>query len=111
MEIWCRINILFCSYRFKSTAEVFLPQIVDGQRNQTTDTETDPETYSKVNDLISKKFQVSHFRDVPEFFQRKGEIVLQLPIEEFQFQQFCKQLNTKEISLCRDLLEKELYGK
>ena len=75
------------------------------------DTETDPETHSKVNSLISKKFQVSHFRDVPEFFQRKGEIVLQLPIEEFQFQQFCKQLNTKEIFLCRDLPEKELYGK
>ena len=75
------------------------------------DTETDPETYSKVNSIISKKFQVSHFRDVPEFLQRKGEIVLQLPIEEFQFQQFCKQLNTKEIFLCRDLLEKELYGK
>ena len=75
------------------------------------DTETDPETHSKVKDLISKKFQVSHFRDVPEFFQKKEEIVLQLPIEEFQFQQFCKKLNTKEIFLCRDLLEKELYGK
>ena len=75
------------------------------------DTETDPETHSKVQDLISKKFQVSHFRDVPEFFQKKEEIVLQLPIKEFQFQQFCKKLNTKEIFLCRDLLEKELYGK
>ena len=75
------------------------------------DTETDPETHSKVQDLISKKFQVSNFRDVPEFFQKKGEIVLQLPIKEFQFQQFCKKLNTKEIFLCRDLLEKELYGK
>ena len=61
--------------------------------------------------LFQRSSQVSHFRDVPEFFQRKGEIVLQLPIEEFQFQQFCKQLNTKEIFLCRDLLEKELYGK
>ena len=52
------------------------------------DTETDPETHSKVTSIISKKFQVSHFRDVPEFFQKKEEIVLQLPIEEFQFQQF-----------------------
>ena len=75
------------------------------------DTETDPETHSKVNSLISKKFQVSHFRDVPEFFQKKEEIVLQLPIEEFQFQQFCKLLNVGELFLCRDLLEKELYGK
>ena len=74
-------------------------------------TETDPETHSKVNSIISKKFQVSHFRDVPEFFQRKDKIVLQLPIEEFQFQQFCKLLNVGEIFLCRDLLEKELYGK
>ena len=75
------------------------------------DTETDPETHSKVKDLISKKFQVSHFRDVPEFFQKKEEIVLQLPIEEIQFQQFCKLLNVGELFLCRDLLEKEIYGK
>ena len=75
------------------------------------DTETDPETHSKVKNLISKKFQVSHFRDVPEFFQKKEEIVLQLPIEEFQFQQFCKLLNVGELFLCRDLLEKEIYGK
>ena len=75
------------------------------------DTETDPETHSKVTSIISKKFQVSNFRDVPDFFQKKEEIVLQLPIEEFQFQQFCKLLNTKEIFQCRDLLEKELYGK
>ena len=75
------------------------------------DTETDPETHSKVNNLISKKFQVSHFRDVPEFFQKKEEIVLQLPIKEFQFQQFCKLLNVGELFLCRDLLEKEIYGK
>ena len=75
------------------------------------DTETDPETHSKVNNLISKKFQVSHFRGVPEFFQKKEEIVLQLPIEEFQFQQFCKLLNVGELFLCRDLLEKEIYGK
>ena len=74
-------------------------------------TETDPETHSKVKDLISKKFQVSDFRDVPEFFQKKEEIVLQLPIEEFQFQQFCKLLNVGELFLCRDLLEKEIYGK
>ena len=59
--------------------------------------QTDPETHSKVNNLISKKFQVSHFRDVPEFFQKKEEIVLQLPIEEIQFQQFCKLLNTRRI--------------
>ena len=75
------------------------------------DTETDPETHSKVGNLISKKFQVSHFRGVPEFFQKKEEIVLQLPIEEFQFQQFCKLLNVGELFLCRDLLEKEIYGK
>ena len=75
------------------------------------DTETDPETHSKVNNLISKKFQVSHFRGVPEFFQKKEEKVLQLPIEEFQFQQFCKLLNVGELFLCKDLLEKELYGK
>ena len=75
------------------------------------DTETDPETHSKVNNLISKKFQVSNFRDVAEFFQKKEEIVLQLPIKEFQFQQFCKLLNVGELFLCRDLLEKEIYGK
>ena len=75
------------------------------------DTETDPDTHSKVKDLISKKFQVSHFRDVPEFFQKKEEIVLQLPIQEIQFQQFCKLLNVGELFLCRDLLEKEIYGK
>ena len=75
------------------------------------DTETDPETHSKVNSLISKKLQVSNFRGVPEFFQKKEEIVLQLPIEEFQFQQFCKLLNVGELFLCRDLLEKEIYGK
>ena len=75
------------------------------------DTETDPETHSKVENLISKKFQVSHFRGVPEFFQKKEEIVLQLPIEEIQFQQFCKLLNVGELFLCRDLLEKEIYGK
>ena len=75
------------------------------------DTETDPETHSKVNNLISKKFQVSHFRGVLEFFQKKEEIVLQLPIEEFQFQQFCRLLNVGGLFLCRDLLEKELYGK
>ena len=44
------------------------------------DTEIDPETHFKVNSIISKKSQVVHFRDVPEFFQRKEEIVLQLPI-------------------------------
>ena len=71
----------------------------------------DTETYSKVKDLISKEFQVSNFRDVPGFFQKKEEIVLQLPIEEFQFQQFCKLLNVGELFLCRDLLEKEIYGK
>ena len=75
------------------------------------DTETDPETHSKMKDLISKKFQVSHFRNVPEIFQKKEEIVLQLPIEEIQFQQFCKLLNVGELFLCRDLLEKEIYGK
>ena len=75
-------------------------------------TEADPETHSNTDTNISKKFfKVSHFRDVPELFQRKGEVILSFPIEEIQFQQFCKQLNTKKIFLCRDLLEKELYGK
>ena len=57
------------------------------------------------------QFQVFNFREVPEFFQRKGEIVLQLPIKENQFQHFCKQLSVGDIFLCRDLLEKEFYGK
>ena len=47
------------------------------------DTETDPETHSKVTSLISKKFQVPHFRDVPEFFQKKEEIVLQFQSKKF----------------------------
>ena len=75
------------------------------------DTETDPETYSNADTDFSKSSPVSYFRDVPESFQRKGETVLQHPIDSTEFQQFCKKLNTKEIFLCRDLLEKELYGK
>ena len=75
------------------------------------DTETDPEITSNADTDFSKSSPVSHFRDVPEFFQRKGETVLQHPIDSTEFQQFCKKLNTKEIFLCRDLLEKELYGK
>ena len=106
-------------YSNSSILQVFQqsPRDQDIQRSQNIsvqsfcDTETDPETHSKMNSIISRKFQVSHFRDVPELFQRKGEIVLQVPIEEIQFQQFCKQLNTKELFLCRDLVERELYGK
>ena len=75
------------------------------------DTETDPETSSNADTDFSKSSPVSYFRDVPESFQRKGETVLQHPIDSTEFQQFCKKLNTKEIFLCRDLLEKELYGK
>ena len=75
------------------------------------DTETDPETSSNADTDFSKSSPVSYFRDVPESFQRKGETVLQHPINSTEFQQFCKKLNTKEIFLCRDLLEKELYGK
>ena len=72
------------------------------------DTETDPETTSNADTGDSKKFQVSNFRND---LQRKGEVILQLPIDSTQFQQFCKELNDKELFLCRDLLEKEIYGK
>ena len=72
------------------------------------DTETDPETTSNADTGDSKKFQVSNFRND---LQRKGEVMLSLPIESTQFQQFCKKLNDKELFLCRDLLEKEIYGK
>ena len=72
------------------------------------DTETDPETTSNADTGDSKKFQVSNFRND---LQRKGEVILQLPIDSTQFQQFCKKLNDKELFLCRDLLEKEIYGK
>ena len=72
------------------------------------DTETDPETTSNTDTGDSKKFQVSNFRND---LQRKGEVILQLPIDSTQFQQFCKELNDKELFLCRDLLEKEIYGK
>ena len=72
------------------------------------DTETDPETTFNADTGDSKKFQVSNFRnDV----QRKGEVMLCLPIDSTQFQQFCKELNDKELFQCRDLLEKEIYGK
>ena len=72
------------------------------------DTETDPETTSNTDTGDSKEFQVSNFRND---LQRKGEVILQLPIDSTQFQQFCKELNDKELFLCRDLLEKEIYGK
>ena len=72
------------------------------------DTETDPETTSNADTGDSKKFQVSNFRND---LQRKGEVMLCLPIDSTQFQQFCKKLNDKELFLCRDLLEKEIYGK
>ena len=72
------------------------------------DTETDPETTSNADTGDSKKFQVSNFR---KDLQRKGEVILQLPIDSTQFQQLCKKLNDKELFLCRDLLEKEIYGK
>ena len=72
------------------------------------DTETDPETTSNGDTGDSKKFQVSNFRND---LQRKGEVMLSLPIDSMQFQQFCKKLNDKELFLCRDLLEKEIYGK
>ena len=72
------------------------------------DTETDPETYSNADTGDSKKFQVSNFRND---LQRKGEVMLSLPIDSTQFQQFCKELNDKELFQCRDLLEKEIYGK
>ena len=72
------------------------------------DTETDPETTFNADTGDSKKFQVSNFRND---LQRKGEVMLSLPIDSTQFQQFCKELNDKELFLCRDLLEKEIYGK
>ena len=72
------------------------------------DTETDPETTSNADTTISKKFQVSNFRND---LQRKGEMVLSLPIDSTQFQEFCNSLNDKELFLCRDLLEKKIYGK
>ena len=72
------------------------------------DTETDPETTFNADTGDSKKFQVSNFRND---LQRKGEVMLSLPIDSTQFQQFCKKLNDKELFLCRDLPEKEIYGK
>ena len=72
------------------------------------DTETDPETTSNADTAISNKFQVSNFR---QDLQRKGDIVLSLPIDSTQFQEFCNSLNDKELFLCRDLLEKKIYGK
>ena len=72
------------------------------------ETDPDPETTSNADTGDSKKFQVSNFRNG---LQRKGEVMLSLPIDSTQFQQFCKKLNDKELFLCRDLLEKEIYGK
>ena len=58
------------------------------------DTETDPETTCNADTGDSKKFQVSNFRND---LQRKGEVMLSLPIDSTQFQQFCKELNDKEL--------------
>ena len=60
------------------------------------------------------QYRYKCFKEVSSFsFQRcsrilskKGEVMLSFPIDFNQFQQFCKQLNTKQIFLCRDLLEK-----
>ena len=84
----------------QNSTEVSVPSLCD--------TETDPETTSNADTGDSKKFQVSNFRND---LQRKGEVILQLPIDSTQFQQFCKKLNDKELFQCRDLLEKEIYGK
>ena len=73
------------------------------------DTETDPDT-TNADTGDSKKFQVSNFR---QNLQRKGDdtVLLSLPIDSTQFQEFCNSLNDKELFLCRDLLEKKIYGK
>ena len=75
------------------------------------DTETDPETTSR--DSYYKKVSSFYFQknSSTNDLQRKGEVMLSLPIDSTQFQQFCKKLNDKELFLCRDLLEKEIYGK
>ena len=52
------------------------------------DTETDPETTSNADTGDSKKFQVSNFRND---LQRKGEVMLSLPINSTQFHEFCKE--------------------
>ena len=101
-RIWLKLQFLM-SYRFQQSQNVSVKSFHD--------TETDPETHCNADKNASKKFQVSHFRDVPQIFQRKGRVILRFPIKEIQFQQFCKQLNTKEIFLWRDLWERELYGK
>ena len=98
------------SYRFPSNLkEIRTFRILQNVSVQSfRDTETDPETTFNADTGDSKKFQVSNFRND---LQRKGEVMLSLPIDSTQFQQFCKKLNDKELFQCRDLLEKEIYGK
>ena len=75
------------------------------------DTETDPDTHANANDAYYKKVSSFYFQKDSDVLQRKGEVMLSLPIDSTQFQQFCKKLSDKELFLCRDLLEKEIYGK
>ena len=99
-------SILQVSRRSQRDSDIQQSQNVSVQSFR--DTETDPETTFNADTGDSKKFQVSNFRND---LQRKGEVMLSLPIDSTQFQQFCKKLNDKELFLCRDLLEKEIYGK
>ena len=73
-----------------------------------TDADTDADTYYKK--VSSFYFQKNPRNTGTNVLQRKGEVTLSFPIDPNQFQQFCKQLNTKEIILCTDLLQQELYG-
>ena len=72
-------------------------------------TDADADTYYKK--VSSFYFQKNPRNTSTNVLQRKGEVTLSFPIDSNQFQQFCKQLNTKEIILCTDLLQQELYGK
>ena len=74
---------------------------------QTSDADADT-YYKKVSSFY---FQKNPRNTSTNVLQRKGEVTLSFPIDSNQFQQFCKQLNTKEIILCTDLLQQELYGK
>ena len=74
-----------------------------------TDADTDADTYYKK--VSSFYFQKNPRNTSTNVLQRKGEVTSSFPIDSNQFQQFCKQLNTKEIILCTDLLQQELYGK
>ena len=71
--------------------------------------DADADTYYKK--VSSFYFQKNPRNTSTNVLQRKGEVTLSFPIDSNQFQQFCKQLNTKEIILCTDLLQQELYGK